>query len=413
MFERLKRTSFISLACILTIVSIFFGLIILVILQNQTINTLKQHCDIETLKPLRNNRNDKHHFTSSTSTSLNTIIDNKANTTIIMKSNSSSNEYKKEEVQGSAFTIFLGSPKWFQNRYSMMINMLLGSLPKGWIIQIFYLPNNKMSKEAVNHPGILKQIEKGNVELVPIPTQYAKLKKRDLMVLPWLWEQLRADKVLTFGGTNVLCSNSPLNLDSDFGNFDYIGSPANQLHGMGGDGGLSLRNRTVMLDILNRSEQKKIEKKIGEDVFFVKNMLKLRKSGIASYDIGDVKDTKAFALNDGTQNFDIDFNPEFINSVDYGSLPLGAQGTLSGLNDVQRGKALDFCPELKMFFPSLHSTSCFGASPRPLECFKFLCEYGGLRCDEDAMIEGGMEFRINVKKSDNKLKGKLKIEMIE
>lgn len=33
-----------------------------------------------------------------------------------------------------------------------------------------------------------------------------------------------------------------------------------------------------------------------------------------------------------------------------------------------------------MMFPSLHSPSCFGADPNILECFKYLCNDGGLKC---------------------------------
>jgi len=313
-----------------------------------------------------------------------------------------------DEIKGVAFTLFLGSPKWFQNRYSVMINLLHGALPKDWIIQIFYLPKNKMSNEAVNHPGIQKQVKKGNVVLVPIPDGYAKLRKRELMILPWLWKQLLAEKVLTFGGTNVLCSNSPLHLEENFGRFDFIGSPSREFNGMGGDGGLSLRNRTSILAVLRGGEDVQ-NRGSDEGLVFVRSMLKSPKSP-SPYVLGSPSDTTAFALNDATQVFNVDWDPEMVKNMAFGVLPLGAQGTLAGLGDVQRSKALEFCPELKMFFPSLHSGACFGASPRPLECFKFLCESGGLRCDNDAALDGGIEYEVN-KKSSPGVKGTLIIKL--
>ena len=44
-----------------------------------------------------------------------------------------------------------------------------------------------------------------------------------------------------------------------------------------------------------------------------------------------------------------------------GVLSLGAVGTLGALDDTQRQARIDYCPELKMMFPSLHSPTCFGA----------------------------------------------------
>ena len=51
-------------------------------------------------------------------------------------------------------------------------------------------------------------------------------------------------------------------------------------------------------------------------------------------------------------------------------LTLGASGTLPNLNDTARQQFLDFCPELKMLYPSMHSPHCFGAEPNPLGCFR-------------------------------------------
>lgn len=55
---------------------------------------------------------------------------------------------------GVAVTTFLGSPKWYQNRYSMMVNQMLAVLPEDWAVQIFYQPANKMALEGVNYPGL-------------------------------------------------------------------------------------------------------------------------------------------------------------------------------------------------------------------------------------------------------------------
>ena len=55
---------------------------------------------------------------------------------------------KSKRYAGVAVTVFLGSPRWFQNRYTMMINLLLGSLPEGWVVQIFYASDRGMAVEG-------------------------------------------------------------------------------------------------------------------------------------------------------------------------------------------------------------------------------------------------------------------------
>ncbi len=62
--------------------------------------------------------------------------------------------------------------------------------------------------------------------------------------------------------------------------------------------------------------------------------------------------------------------------------PLAVSGTLSGLSDQARQEYLDYCPEMKMMFPSLHNDACFGAEPNALACFKYLCITSRLRCGE-------------------------------
>lgn len=52
------------------------------------------------------------------------------------------------KYSGVAVTLFLGSPGWFQNRYSMMVNNINGMIPDDWVIQIFY-KDNKMALKGI------------------------------------------------------------------------------------------------------------------------------------------------------------------------------------------------------------------------------------------------------------------------
>mmetsp|Transcript_1229 Transcript_1229/g.2012 ORF Transcript_1229/g.2012 Transcript_1229/m.2012 type:complete len:363 (-) Transcript_1229:112-1200(-) len=255
-----------------------------------------------------------------------------------------------KHYNGVAVTLMLGSPKWFQQRYSIMINQIYAFIPSDWIIQIFYIRNNKMSEEAIRYPGLQRRVQAGQVMLTPLPLSMGgHMKRKDLMRDPWLWESMAADRVLMFGGNSALCANSPVGL-KDFAHYDYVGAPWSILRGRGGSGELSLRSRGAVLEFLKSRR----EKKEPEDVALVKAL-----KNVAPREV-----THQFAASSAG-----------------GSLyPMGISGTLGGLNDSMRAHYIDYCPEIKMLFPVLHSGSCFGASPNPRLCFEYLCEHGGLHC---------------------------------
>lgn len=102
-----------------------------------------------------------------------------------------------------------------------------------------------------------------------------------------------------------------------------------------------------MLEILEK--MKKIPSRGREDIIFAKA---LQEMGI---DLPSHQDVIQFAAGD----------PFAL------GLPLGAVGTFASLNDTHREQYVEqYCPELKMFFPSLHNGACFGAEPNAVECFK-------------------------------------------
>ena len=170
-----------------------------------------------------------------------------------------------------------------------------------------------------------------------------------------------------------MCGNSPQTIDSFSNHLDYIGGPWASFGGLGGDAGLTYRNRTFMLATadglatetgLSRRDTGKEDSEIAS---FWNDFLVMNRT--IPYHLAQKSETLRFAMSD--------FN-------DASGLPFGAIGTLAGLSEEQRIAALDFCPELKIFYPVLSHPSCFGASPKPVDCFKSLCENGGLKCEKGA-----------------------------
>lgn len=93
---------------------------------------------------------------------------------------------------------------------------------------------------------------------------------------PWLWEQLAPAKhVLVFQTDAMLCGNSHRTMD-DFLQWDFIGAPLHTSWHVY-NGGLSLRNRTMMMEILQEASWEEEVKsgawdKGGEDVWFSDKM---------------------------------------------------------------------------------------------------------------------------------------------
>jgi hypothetical protein len=66
---------------------------------------------------------------------------------------------------------------------------------------------------------------------------------------PWLWEQVQsAPRVLFFQSDSIICSKSSLAVE-DFIQYDFIGAPIDPKYGEGFNGGLSLRNPSLFLQI--------------------------------------------------------------------------------------------------------------------------------------------------------------------
>ena len=179
-----------------------------------------------------------------------------------------------------------------------------------------------------------------------------------------------------FGGSGVFCANAPLDLYA-FRHFDYIGTPWNEFQGRGGDGGISLRIRHQMIQVIKRALSVRMDGNnvpesesldalyvpvpVGkEDSFFVKSLLENSSISVAS-----PADTARFAMND-------------VRAIGH---PLAVQGVLGGLNESTRIQLIEYCPEMKMFFPVLQSPDCFGAYPHAASCFQSLCQFGGLKCN--------------------------------
>lgn len=271
-----------------------------------------------------------------------------------------------KQYTGVAVCLFLHSATWFQRRYTMMVRNIRSNLPDDWIIQIFYTAKGQSQNAIEINRGLQRMIENGQVllSLIPEKINVKKKKQFELWTERWIWENMVADRILVFGGNSVLCGNSPQTVDT-FKEWDYIGNPWNAIGGLGGGGGVGLRNRRAMLAVLDYElkksspeEQETSYKKWGqEDHFFVSRMLEMNKLGLADFKVASREATLRFSAIENEVNEDA----------------LAASGTLQGASYDVRESFMNKCLELKLLFPSLHDPHCFGAHPNAEECAKSIC----------------------------------------
>jgi hypothetical protein len=299
-----------------------------------------------------------------------TILPNRFNEDIVDTNEVIQQSIRKIEFQGVACNIMLHSPKWFQFRYTTMILNIKNNIPKDWAIQIFYIPNGGSQAGLDLNPGLMRIIDNQTIFLTEIPEYiyHKKGRNTEYYLESWLWESMLADKVLIFGGNSAFCSNSLFRIN-DFVTFDYIGSPWPNYRGRGGRGEISIRNRNLMLYILNE-EKRKLEsnydiKTLGmEDDFFVSRIVSILKSqseNISTYPnpirISSIEDSKRFS-----------------SANEYMTLgSMTGSGIMSQISYDDREVFLQYCIELKIIFPSLHDPHCFGATPNATKCANSIC----------------------------------------
>jgi hypothetical protein len=128
----------------------------------------------------------------------------------------------------------------------------------------------------------------------------------------WFWEQLApAEHVLLFQSDSILCANSHHRIE-DFLEYDFVGTPILEEEGVdrhGGkvigslDSGLSLRNRSMVLDIIKASDFESESAyannmEMSEDQWFYQKMLQLplRPDGRSGARLPSVKIATSFSV---------------------------------------------------------------------------------------------------------------------
>ena len=139
---------------------------------------------------------------------------------------------------------------------SAQLALVASRLPVSWGgVDVYYRPAEKHTP-AVSR--VLHAIDGlRGVAAVPLTRSIAGLSQRSLLLNADFWQNLRYDRVLWFEpGSTVLCAGANLPLDAPvFAPYDWVGAPwkwakPGSPHSTGGNGALSLRNRTPLVALL-------------------------------------------------------------------------------------------------------------------------------------------------------------------
>ena len=139
-----------------------------------------------------------------------------------------------------------------------VLNNVMSNLPEEWNLQIFHGLNNlEYIKEVIEDDdflnGIKDRIIFNNLNIEDITADDSSL---GIMLTEKFWNDIVGEVVLYFECDSMLCPNSKFKV-SDFEKFDYIGGhwsnneyPLDDEHPVVMNGGLSIRKKQFMLDII-------------------------------------------------------------------------------------------------------------------------------------------------------------------
>ena len=129
----------------------------------------------------------------------------------------SSTSDRNASLPGVAVTITVSKPRNPSNFMALLHNVE-ANLPSNWRIQIFHTPTALKGLR-----GVARLVSQGRVVLSPVPESHKGLDRKALLLSPWLWEHVLAEKVLVFDTPVALCGNAPRTI-GDFLHWDWIGA---------------------------------------------------------------------------------------------------------------------------------------------------------------------------------------------
>ncbi|KAI4279347.1 MAG: hypothetical protein L6R38_005061 [Xanthoria sp. 2 TBL-2021] len=148
----------------------------------------------------------------------------------------------------------------------------MGVVPPDWRFRFMGSPASV--KSVQNSKAIRHQVDSGKLDLTYIPrnmTTGGQEQISTFLTNLWLYETVLqpAEWLLVFQTDSILCANSEGNLD-DWLEYDWVGAPWSPWSRYGGNGGLSLRRVSSIIQVLR--EQIRLPNSDPEDVWLTSRL---------------------------------------------------------------------------------------------------------------------------------------------
>ncbi|CAK7205552.1 hypothetical protein SEUCBS139899_008329 [Sporothrix eucalyptigena] len=132
--------------------------------------------------------------------------------------------------------------------------------------------------------AIQEQVKAGKLDLTYIPSNMSTGSQEEIsrfLTTKWLYEVVLqpAEWLLVFQTDSILCANSQRNIN-EYLEYDWIGAPWSTQSRWGGNGGLSIRRVSAMVDIL--TDQVRVDGSEPEDVWLAERLGHRPKSKVAN-----------------------------------------------------------------------------------------------------------------------------------
>ncbi|KAF3771326.1 hypothetical protein M406DRAFT_344582 [Cryphonectria parasitica EP155] len=127
-------------------------------------------------------------------------------------------------------------------------------LGPSWGIILFTLQDNWIEPLS---PAFQRLKTSGHIEIRFLPADTELSNSHSVSVFltsPWIWQQVElAKRVLLFQSDSILCAKSEAAVD-DYFQYDFLGAPIAPMYGSGYNGGLSIRNPRMFLQIVRETD---------------------------------------------------------------------------------------------------------------------------------------------------------------
>ncbi|KAJ4388190.1 hypothetical protein N0V93_008797 [Gnomoniopsis smithogilvyi] len=123
-----------------------------------------------------------------------------------------------------------------------------------WGMTLFTLEENWTEPLS---PVFQRALTSGRIEIRFLPEDVELTSSRGVSIFltqPWIWEQLAsAERVLLFQADSIICTKSEDIVDNYF-MYDFVGAPIDAKYGQGYNGGLSIRNPRLFLEVVKETD---------------------------------------------------------------------------------------------------------------------------------------------------------------